>query len=190
MKANNKQGHEYFDRYFWDKHCRNQYTANCALGRTKNNICQLISYIPEYSTDMLICNVQEYLCQKINAWEILRSLPTEFSRTLAMHMKQRKYKVKQLSDASLVNERTIQRLLANEAHNTSLNTIIAICIGLNLSPIFSFDLISKSGCGFKRTAEHNAYKVILIAHYHSDIYKCNEILESMNIPLLGNKEFL
>lgn len=189
MNYKNRPIFKYFDKYYLDKSCQNSYTYGCVFGVSKADICPAISYMPEYDISVLIRWFQQYLCQRINETEILRNLPNEFSKTLSVHMKKRGYSTQTLAMHSLVSERTIQRMLNSEGHNTSINTIIAVCIGLKLPPLYSFDLLRKSGCWFKRTPEHVGYMAILLSHHQCDIYECNGILSQQNIPILGNKEF-
>lgn len=109
--------------------------------------------------------------------EILRSLPGTFSGSLVQHMTRKKYTVESLAETSLASSKTIQRMRSDESYTPKLGTIVAICIGLQLHPVLSADLIRKAGLSFKYTEEHTAYLFLLSTHFHSSIYDCNRHLE-------------
>jgi len=119
---------------------------------------------------------------------IIRSLPATFSDTLIAHMDRLKITVEKLEEKSLVNARTIQRMRNDERYQPKLATIVAVCIGLQLSPILSADMIRKSGNTFRATEEHIIYQMLLNAYYQNSIYECNEILLANNCKPLTKEE--
>lgn len=175
--------------YQMSRLCANNYGHSCVFRISKHNICMLIGYIQEQHNIDMLRLVQDYICQTIHEADIVRGLPVEFSATLAAHMKSAGVTTKILSDTSLVSERTIQRMRQNERYTVSLCTVIAICIGLKLPPLLSFDLLRKGGYSFKRTLEHVGYSGILASHYQCSIYECNELCKAAGIPLFANKVF-
>ena len=64
--------------------------------------------------------------------EALRKYPGSFAETLVALQKERKLSNKQLADRSLVGEKTIQRLRNDEEYPTSVQTVLALCVGLKL----------------------------------------------------------
>lgn len=119
---------------------------------------------------------------------IMRSLPAAFSDTLIAHMDRLKITVEKLEEKSLVNARTIQRMRNDERYQPKLGTIVAVCIGLQLSPILSADMIRKSGNTFRATEEHIIYQMLLNSYYQNSIYECNEILQANNCKPLTKEE--
>lgn len=119
---------------------------------------------------------------------IMRSLPATFSDTLIAHMDRLNITVENLEEKSLVNARTIQRMRNDERYQPKLATIVAVCIGLQLSPILSADMIRKSGNTFRATEEHIIYQMLLNSHYQNSIYECNEILLANNCKPLTKEE--
>lgn len=75
---------------------------------------------------------------------------------------------------------TIRELRKNEDQNPDIITIMSLCIGLHLHPLYSEDLFAKSGVRFKPTEEHFFYRFLLNNHYMDSIDLCNEKLEEMN----------
>lgn len=119
---------------------------------------------------------------------IMRGLPATFSDTLVAHMDRLEITVENLEEKSLVNARTIQRMRNDERYQPKLGTIVAVCIGLQLSPVLSADMIRKSGNTFRATEEHIIYQMLLNSHYQNSIYECNEILQANNCKPLTKEE--
>ena len=119
---------------------------------------------------------------------ILATLPAVFSETLAAHMKRLHFTLEYLEEKSLVNAKTIQRMRNDEGYQPKLSTVVAVCIGMQLSPILSADMIKKAGICFRATEEHVIYQMLLNSHYQNSIYECNEILRSINCNPLGKEE--
>jgi len=104
-----------------------------------------------------------------------------------MLMKWKECTVQILADRSLVSEKSIQRM-RNDKQDAKLGTIVALCIGLQLPPAISEDLIKKAGYSFKVSEEHIAYQYLLASCYKSSIYECNELLEAEGLKPIGREE--
>lgn len=118
--------------------------------------------------------------------EGFRNYPGTLAETLIMHMKNRRLSVEKLSELSLVSVRTIQRLRTEEEYQTTKQTIIAICVGLQLPPFDAEDLLRKAGLMLNPTQTlDNAYKCILESCGKNSILVVNEILKAYNFPQLG-----
>ncbi|MCR5631309.1 MAG: helix-turn-helix transcriptional regulator [Atopobiaceae bacterium] len=116
-----------------------------------------------------------------------RQLPGSFAESLVQLMKEQKMTVEALSDRSLVGVKTIQRLRNDEEYPTSKQTVLALCVGLRLSPADAEDLFSKTD--FKpntKKTEDYIYKCVLGACSNNSIYAINEILKKHKVPLLGS----
>jgi len=119
---------------------------------------------------------------------ILRCLPATFSGTLIAHMDRLEYTVEFLEEKSLVNNKTIQRMRNDDRKQHKLPTVVAVCIGLQLNPVLSADLIKKAGHTFRIDEEHIIYQMLLNSYYQNSIYECNEILRANNCKPLSKEE--
>lgn len=121
----------------------------------------------------------------------LRRYPGSFAETLVALQKDRKLSNKQLADRSLVGEKTIQRLRNDEEYPTSVQTLLALCVGLKLplpeAEMFlgkaDFKLNSMKGEGY-------VYQCVLSACAENSIYEINEMLKSNGITPLGSDSSL
>ena len=120
--------------------------------------------------------------------DILCELPPTFPGTLLHHMKRLDITVDVLAEKSLVSTKTIQRMRSNAKNDAKLPTVVAVCIGLQLNPILSADMVRKSGNVFIIDEEHIIYQILLNSHYQNSIYECNEILRANNCKPLGREE--
>lgn len=143
----------------------------------------------EYSFEMNDYN-RTLLAQIQNATKqsnAIRRYPGSFAETLVKLMKERGISNKKLADASLVGEKTIQRLRNDEEYPTSIQSVLGLCVGLKLSVPEAEMLLDKTD--FKLNSmktEGYIYKCILGACAVNTIYQINEMLESNNIKPLGS----
>ena len=117
----------------------------------------------------------------------MRLYPGAFSETLVQLMKERKLSNKKLADASLVGERTIQRLRNDEEYPTTVQTVLGLCYGLKLSVPEAEMLVGKTDFNIKPTNSQNyAYRCALSACAENSIYEINEMLESCGYIPFGS----
>lgn len=125
-----------------------------------------------------------------NSANAMRSYPGAFSETLVQLMKERKLSNKKLADASLVGERTIQRLRNDEEYPTTVQTVLGLCYGLKLSVPEAEMLVGKTDFNIKPTSPQNyAYRCALSACAENSIYEINEMLESCGYIPFGSSNF-
>ncbi len=123
--------------------------------------------------------------------EELRRYPGSFAETLIALMKERHISNKQLADRSLVGEKTIQRLRNDEEYLTSIQTVLALCVGLNLPLPEAEMFLGKSD--FKLNTMKNegyVYQCVLATCAENSIYEINEMLEVNGIHPLGSDKTL
>ena len=70
----------------------------------------------------------------------------------------------------------IGTLRKDKTKKTTLETVCAICIGLHLHPMFSHDLISKSGNAFPSTEEGFFGRFLIDQHFMDSLELCNQKL--------------
>ena len=120
---------------------------------------------------------------------IARKLPTTFADTLIAHMERLKCSVEVLADRALIAAKTIQRMRNDIKYQSKIETVVAVCIGLQLHPILSVDLLTKAGFVLKSyEPEHIIYHLLLNTKYKSSIYECNEILRTNKCKPLSKEE--
>ena len=120
----------------------------------------------------------------------MRLYPGSYSETLVQLMKERKLSNKKLADASLVGEKTIQRLRNDEEYPTTVQTVLGICYGLKLSVPEAEMLVGKTEFNIKPTTPQNyAYRCVLSACAVNSIYEVNEMLQASGYVPLGSAAY-
>lgn len=120
---------------------------------------------------------------------IFRQLPSTFADTLIFHMDRLKYTEEALAENALVTAKTIQRMRNDIRYKSKLETVVAVCIGMQLYPVLSMDMVTKAGHTFKQfDEEHIIYQWLLNSKYQCSIYECNEILRANNCKVLCKEE--
>lgn len=82
-----------------------------------------------------------------------------------------------------ISSRMIQDYRKKKDSNITLQSVLALCIGLNLQPAFSYDLILKAGFNIMTAKdEHLIYRYLIEHHHMENIYMWNEKLQDAGIP--------
>ena len=119
---------------------------------------------------------------------ILDTLPGTFNKSLVFLMKWRKMTVEGLAEKSLLTPKTIQRIRTDQNYKCEIETVIALCVGLQLPPYISTPFIERAGLKIKMGEKDLTYAHLLATHYKSPIYEFNEYLEAVGYSPLSGKE--
>lgn len=114
---------------------------------------------------------------------LLDEVPSSFSSTLDYHIKCRNYTNEKMEERTGISSRMIQDYRNKKDAKPTLQSVLALCIGLNLHPDFCYDLIAKAGYNIMNGREENIIYRYLINHHHMEnIYMWNEKLRDAGIP--------
>jgi DNA-binding Xre family transcriptional regulator len=118
------------------------------------------------------------------AAQILAQLPRSFSPALINLMDWRKITNEELAEKAQIAAKTIQRMRNDKNQDHKKETVIAVCIGLQLFPDISMELLNLAGFALKYTEQDILYRKILNTRYKSSVHDCNELLTVANYPRL------
>ena len=107
---------------------------------------------------------------------ILQQLPATFAATLVVHMKRLDISKDKLAETSLLSAKSIQNFRTGRNTKATLNSVLALCVGLGLTPLLSEDLLYKSGYVLKNTPCEIFYRQLLNICYKCTIHECNAVL--------------
>jgi DNA-binding Xre family transcriptional regulator len=121
---------------------------------------------------------------------ILRRLPSAFPEALTELMRWRSVSSEALAKKALYSKSTINRLRSEIDYVSSLDTIVAICIGLRLPPALYMLLIQRAGYSFNGSTRHGVIQQLLLHVYvfEMDIYEFNEALTAYGVTPLKRGE--
>jgi len=133
--------------------------------------------------------VSENLVDRIRMAEVQagkqRQLPTSFSDTLSVIMKEKGVSHRALAIELNASERTIGRLM-NEDYVSDKQMVLGICVALKLTSVEAMVLYEKAGFSFRNTSGQDvAYAEILTSCGKNSIDEVNEMLEICGYAKLG-----
>lgn len=120
--------------------------------------------------------------KSVNA--LAKKMPRDLSEMIKKLMKDNGIKEEDLAARSGLSEKTIQRL-RNQKIVPTIETMVQLCIGLQLDPILSECLMQAAGVQFMDSDLHRAYKVLLDTYYPYSVEYCNSLLKDQKLPTLG-----
>lgn len=113
----------------------------------------------------------------------------DFGYTLKQLMKWSGVNVQVLAERSLISTKTIQRMRNKEDYQASIETIIALCIGMQLPPPVSHRFLKLAGYQIRYSSELlAAYDLILDKYYNCGIQTCTELLLAMGYKELTSSD--
>ena len=119
--------------------------------------------------------------------EIFDNLPSTFHGTLSKHIERREYTNEDMEERTYISSRTIIDYRNKRVSETKpeLSAVLALCIGLNLHPMFSYDLIKKAGYDVMVISPANCIYQYLINNHHTEcVDMWNQKLRDANIDQL------
>ena len=117
-----------------------------------------------------------------------QKLPATGRDTILFYMKEEKLTQEKLAEKAGMSTATLRRITNEENYELSMEKAVALCIGLQLPPFLSRDLLSKLGIFFRPGHRKDSmYCFILENAYKDSIGECNELLEGVGLPLLGKE---
>ena len=126
----------------------------------------------------LIPNNKETWTKIINSYpeidETIGDLPSSVGGNLKAHMDRLDVTVEELENLSGVSERTIKKIRNNNGSKIDIRFYVAICLGLNLEPPYSIDLLHKTRYQLNTDKESTVFLMLLTTMYQSGIKACNE----------------
>ena len=125
----------------------------------------------------------------INEGNFLSTPRLTFAQAAWAHIERLCIKPKEFCDRTLLSEKVYERLRDKNYHgrNPELQTVLQICIGLNLGGVLSEQLLELAG--YKLTAQQLAYKKILYCYCGHSIYECDEVLTALGLPSILPKQY-
>lgn len=130
-------------------------------------------------------HILEFKTYVVQTAAIVGELPGTFGSTLAYHMDKLHLTNEALAGRCLINEDTIRRYRNGSSKSKpTLQTVVALCVGLKLPAPLSFDLVHKAGYIFAGEHSDIAYQTILCSMTRCSIYDCNKLLRSAGVPPL------
>lgn len=121
--------------------------------------------------------------ETIRVSKIFDEMPSSFSGTLKYHKQRRNYTNEKLEELTGISADTIGDYCNKNNENPTVYSVLALCIGLNLQSMFSYDLLEKAGYDIihKRTPENLLFCYLIENHADENIHMWNEKIKAFGI---------
>lgn len=110
-----------------------------------------------------------------------------FAQTAWAHIERKKISRKDFCEKTLLSDKTYDRLRDNRLPSPTLQTVMQICVGLELGGVLGEQLLELAG--YKLNAQQVAYRKILYAFRGHSIYECDEVLTALGMPSILPKQY-
>jgi DNA-binding Xre family transcriptional regulator len=166
-----------------------QFYTECVLYRdATSDIIFEAHYLDSKINNDVDARIQAIIAYNKELAKVLQHLPGSFSGALKYLMTWKEKTVEKLAEDSCLDSKTIQRMRNHEDYETTIETIVAICIALQLPPVVSQALISRSSCSLGVSEKLLTYRFLLDSCYTTPVANCNETLKRMEFdPLTKEK---
>lgn len=167
----------------------NSYYSLCSLCRDADAYCyieQTCNLLKEPESEIFknedeLKRINEELNRIIR---IQKELPATFADTLDFHINRTTFSNERIAERCELSDKTIRELRKGRSDNPSIGTVLALCIGLNLHPEFSYDLIEKAGYNINKPSKENAaYKFLINYHHMESLRSWNETLARLDLNI-------
>lgn len=111
---------------------------------------------------------------------------TTFAEALKYHMERKKISVEVLAERSGLSDTTIKNYRSGEV-NPPIENVMAVCIGLNLSKVYSFNLLEFADYSIDRDSPRNRAYKFLLDYSDGTLEQWNQILDFFHQPHIPNK---
>lgn len=169
-----------FDCKIKKKNLSNSYYSLCYLCRRIDPSNKLeMSYDENCLAEIDPKDLEKVKRHNQKIYEMMKTLPSSPGETIKEHIKRKKITQEELAYRSGLSTRVISSYCNDSPEgNPTINSVVAICIGLNLSPDYSRDLIGKFGLSIdsKHDTLHSSLQFIIDSCHMCTLDSCNDVL--------------
>lgn len=147
--------------------------------------------IPQNAAEPGLCDIEVLTQQALWNMDVRKTISgMEFGEALSYLMSVTHTSKDVLEERCLLSTRTIARLRNDPDYTVTREHVIALSIGMQLSPMISMELLRLAGLQLTNSFLHNLYGTILCSMYTYDIYTVNSFLEKAGAKPLTSVSLL
>lgn len=146
------------------------------INKRKNHNKNIINNFE--TVDEIIGNPKKFQKYYEKISEIYDDLPYKFRQKLRYLRESLGLTREQLEEKSYISAQTIKQIETNDDRGYTIETLIALCVGMQLPPELSFDLLRMAGFSIEEsvTPKNGLYCFILRNLYEQGIDNANKFL--------------
>lgn len=177
VKSTNKYGETFY--------------RECALYRDANSGVSFEAHFNSAKSGSVLAQADQVSGYLSDVSGLLSNMPHKFNEAFDSVFAWSGLTEENLAERSYMSARTIQRIRREEGYIPKLSNLVALCIGMQLPPVVSRQLIDLAGYRLlPANQEHLAYDFLLSGCSTYSIEACNDLLSGMGFDSLGNPQNL
>jgi hypothetical protein len=111
-----------------------------------------------------------------------------FAQLAYAHIERRDYDKDEFYERTLLSGKTYDRVKANTFPHPKIETVMSVCIGLELGVFYGIPVLTAAGHTLTNSPLHCAYHQLLATCCGKTIFECNEMLEKSGFEPLNKRE--
>ena len=163
-----------------------QYYKECVLYRDVNSGIEFqVTFSGDANKDIM-AKADAILGREVHMQNIINAMPPKFGDALIYLMKLSKQSVESLAENARMDVKMLQRMRNDPDYPKTIESVVAVCIGMHLQPEVSSELMKRSGFSLRlaQSESHLFYKFFLDSFYTHTVDECNEILTAKGYDLM------
>ena len=170
--------------------CGEEFYKECVLCRDVNSDIVFQTTFAKADSADVMSKANAIIARETEIQRVLESFPSKFGEALIYLMDWSEITVEKLAEKALISTKMLQRMRNDPSYPKNIDSVVAVCIGMNLPPELSNALISKSGYSLRlaQSEAHLMYYFFLNHMYMGTIHECNEMLAARNLPVMTGTE--
>jgi hypothetical protein len=110
-----------------------------------------------------------------------------FTEQLEKYMKERNLKTSQVYRGANLSKQTFSKIILHPESRPARNTVMALCIGLQLKEREARDLLASAGYAFIPDDRFDSFIRYFLNHQKYNIVEDNIVLNENGLPMLGSR---
>ena len=145
-----------------------------------------VRYVTQDGASPITAEGQAFRRMIMQEYNLATQVEASFNDRIVKLMEARKISKKQLAERTGLSDATIQSMRNDPERQFTIESIVAVCIGLHVPVEISLPLIESSPTKFLRSEEMSAYRYVLTHCYEQEVSQVNRFLvEAGYKPLTG-----
>jgi len=130
--------------------------------------------------------LKQFYAEYAEERECLEMPPVGFALSVWRHIVRKSYTRKEFCEKTLLSEKMYERLRDDQVPRPSIETVMLICIGLDLGGVLGEQLLDLAE--IRLTKERWGYRKVLYECRGASVYECDEILTTLGFPSILPKQ--